>query len=78
MARMAGPDCAVRRNLMNTHHTTPRPSREQQGDKRVERKVVKAQITSEERVLCPLCCVRSEVFVTSIIDFPLEGSMRVT
>ena len=41
-------------------------------------KVLRAQVifVQAER-LCPLCRVLSEVFVTSIIDSPLGGSMRV-
>ena len=34
------------------------------------------RIVQVERV-CPLCCVWSEVFIISIIDPPLGGSMRV-
>ena len=43
-----------------------------------EHKVLRAQVrfVQVERV-CPLCRVLSEVFVTSIIDPPLGGSMRV-
>ena len=42
-----------------------------------EHKVLRAQvrIVQVERV-CPLCRARSEVFVKSIIDPPLGGSMR--
>ena len=43
-----------------------------------EHKVLRAQVrfVQVERV-CPLCRVWSEVFVTSVIDPPLGGSMRV-
>ena len=43
-----------------------------------EYKVLRAQVrfVQVEKV-CPVCRVGSEVFVTSIIDPPLGGSMRV-
>ena len=75
MTRMTGPDCAVMCSLINTHtHTHTNTTRKQGG----EHKVLRAQVrfVQVERV-CPLCRVWSEVFVTSIIDPSLGGSMRV-
>ena len=67
MTRMTRPDCAVMCNLINTHTHT-----------HTEHKVLRAQVRFVQvEILCPLCRVGSEVFVTSIIDPPLGGSMRV-
>ena len=78
MTRMTGPDCVVMCNLINTHthtHTHTQGATRKQGG---ELKVLRAQVrfVQVERV-CPLCRVSSEVFVTSIIDPPLGGPMRV-
>ena len=43
-----------------------------------EHKVLRAQVRLVQvEILCPLCRVRSEVFVLSNIDPPLGGPMRV-
>ena len=43
-----------------------------------EHKVLRAQVRIVQvESVCPLCQACSEVFVTSIVDPPLEGSMRV-
>ena len=79
MTRMTGPDCVVMCNLINTHtHTHKKKKTQTQTEAAREHKVLRAQvrIVQVERV-CPLCRVGSEVFVISVIDPPLGGSMRV-
>ena len=88
MTRMTGPDCVVMCNLINTHTHTLKErvgsvaanldNLESNKEAGGEHKMLRAQVrfVQVERV-CPLRRVSSEVFVKSIIDPPLGGSMRV-
>ena len=71
MTRTTAPDCAVVCNLINTHRHT-----DTQTHTDTDRHTAQVRIVQVERVR-PLCRAWSEVFVTSIIDPPLGGTMRV-
>ena len=73
MTRMTGPDCAVMCNFINTHTHTHEDQREWHIMTRMTR--------PDCAVMCNLINTHTHThtytFVTSIIDPPLGGSMRV-
>ena len=75
MTRMTGPDCAVMCNLINTRahtHTHTHPWEDQCEWHRMIR------MTGPDcAVMCNLINTHTHTHVTSIIDPPLGGSMRV-
>ena len=93
MTRMTGPDCVVMCNLINTHTHTHTHTRKKCRKERVGSVAANSdnlgsnkeagggaqgaqgssKICTNRESVSPL----SEVFVTSIIDPPLGGSMRV-
>ena len=78
MTRMTRPDCAVMCNLINTHTHTHTHTWEDQ----CEWHRMTKMIGPDCAVMCNLINThththKSRVFVTSIIDPPLGGSMRV-
>ena len=81
MTRMTRPDCVVMCNLINTHTHTHIPPREDQCEWHRMTKMTGPDCV----VMCNLINTHThthththtEVFVTSIIDPPLGGSMRV-
>ena len=81
MTRMAGPDCAVMCNFLDTQtqtqtqtHTVPLIS---PWEDQWERNRMTRATGSDCAVMCNLTNIQTHTHVTSIIDPPLGGSMRV-